>query len=120
MFGDSSRATVPALADRIWNRALRRSERLPTPAVSPRSIEGDEGLHRSQSISQAARKGLTRSRTKLGTSFRRYFASCPVLARISIGTRMRSKNICALARLRLLLKGPFGSHRSVLIALFRT
>lgn len=47
--------------------------------------EGDEGLHRPQSVSQAARKKLTRSRAKLGTSFRRYFASSPVRARISIG-----------------------------------
>src|ERR1700730_4300701 len=78
------------------------------PAVSPGSIEGREGVHCPQSVSQAARKTLTRSRTKLGTSFRRCFASSPIRARISIGSRMRSMKICAVARLRLVLKGPFG------------
>jgi hypothetical protein len=39
------------------------------PALAPSSIEGGERPYCPQSVSQAARKKLTRSRTNFGTSF---------------------------------------------------
>src|SRR5260370_33941733 len=62
-------------------------------------IEGDEGVHCPQSVSQAARKTLTRSRTKLGTSFRSCFSSPPITARITIGCAVCSLKSCTMPSL---------------------
>jgi hypothetical protein len=73
-----------------------------------------------QSASQAARKKLTRSRTKGGSSLRNSFAPSPIRARISIGSRIRSMKICAVLRLRLGPKGPLEPRESVWVASFKT
>ncbi len=78
-----------------------------------------EGPHFPQSASQAARKKLTRSRTKAGNSLRRSFAPSPIRARIIIGSRMRSMKICVVARLRLPPKGPLEPRESACVASFR-
>ena len=66
-----------------------------------------------QPASQAARKKPTRSRMKDGSSFRKIFASSPMRDRISIGSRMRSMKIWAVAILLLPPKGPLGVRESV-------
>src|SRR4051794_19916483 len=55
-----------------------------------------QGRYFPQSVSQAARKKLTRSRTKSGNSLRSCFAPSPINARIIIGSRMTSMKICAV------------------------
>ena len=73
-----------------------------------------------QSASQAARKKLTRSCKKDGNSFLRFFSSSPIRDLISIGSRMRSMNICAVESFRLPLNGPLGERASLWAASFRT
>ena len=63
-----------------------------------RAPGGAQGPHFPQSASQAARKKLTRSRTKAGNSLRSSFAPSPIKARIIIGSKIRSMKICAVAR----------------------
>ena len=64
-----------------------------------------------QFASHAARKKLTRSRTKCGSSFRRLFGSSPARDRMSIGRRMRSINICAVERILSAPKRPLRRAR---------
>ena len=100
-----------ALADRE-RRAISNSR---TPVD-----DGAQGPHFPQSASQAARKKLTRSRTKAGSSLRSSFAPSPIRARMIIGSRMRSMKICAVETLRFGPKGPLEPRESVWVASFRT
>ena len=100
----------PCFADQVADRGRACKEaqlELARPSITAR-----QGPYFPQSASQAARKKLTRSRTKAGNSLRSSFAPSPIKARIIIGSRMRSMKICAVERLRLWPKGPLEPRES--------
>ena len=52
--------------------------------------------------------------------FLRSFSSSPIRDLISIGSRMRSMNICAVATLRFALKGPLDERAILCVASFKS